>query len=47
MRFQTGLADSYLTKEQIKEVCPVAFKTAPTSSKVSSKYAMVNTETLS
>lgn len=46
MRFQTGLADSYLTKEQIKEVCPVAFKTAPTSNKVSSKYAMVNTETV-
>jgi hypothetical protein len=46
MRFQTGLADSYLTKEQIQSVCPVAFKTTPTSNKVSSKYSMVNTETV-
>lgn len=46
LHFPTTLADSYLTKDQIKNVCPVAFKTAPTSGKVSSKYCMVNTETV-
>jgi hypothetical protein len=46
MRFKTGLSDSFLTKEQIQTVCPVAFKTTPTSDKISSKYSLVNTETV-
>jgi hypothetical protein len=32
--FTTGL-DSYLTKDQVKALAPVAFATAPTSTKVS------------
>lgn len=43
--FNKGL-DSYLTKEQLKEVCPVAFKDAPTNPKVTDKYLFVNTETI-
>jgi hypothetical protein len=44
-KFSTGL-DSYLTKEQIKEVAPVVFATEPTSKSVSEKYLHVNTETV-
>lgn len=43
--FQKGL-DQYLTKEQLKEVCPVAFKDTPTNPKVTDKYLFVNTETI-
>ena len=43
--FNKGL-DSYLTKDQLKEVCPVAFKDAPTNPKVTDKYLFVNTETI-
>ena len=43
--FQKGL-DSYLTKEQVKEVCPLAFAEAPTNPDVSGKYLFVNTETI-
>jgi len=43
--FNKGL-DSYLSKDQVKEVCPVAFKTAPTNPKVTDKYLFVNTETI-
>lgn len=43
--FQKGLG-SYLTKEQVREVCPVAFKEAPTNPNVSEKYLFVNTETI-
>ena len=43
--FTTGL-DSYLTKDQVKALAPVAFATEPTSNKVSSKYLHVNTETI-
>ena len=43
--FGKGL-DSYLTKEQLREMCPVAFKDAPTNPKVTSKYLFVNTETI-
>ena len=42
---QKGL-DSYLTKEQVKEVCPLAFAEAPTNPDVSGKYLFVNTETI-
>ncbi len=44
-KFNTGL-DQYLTKEQVKELAPVAFATEPTSNKVSDKYLHVNTETI-
>ena len=44
-KFTTGL-DSYLTKDQVKALAPVAFATEPTSDKVSSKYLHVNTETI-
>jgi|TARA_R100000951_G_C2644918_1_gene182240 hypothetical protein len=43
--FNKGL-DSYLSKDQVKKVCPVAFKTAPTNPKVTDKYLFVNTETI-
>jgi len=43
--FNKGL-DSYLTKDQLKEVCPVVFKDAPTNPKVTDKYLFVNTETI-
>lgn len=43
--FSKGL-DSYLSKDQVKEVCPVAFKTAPTNPNVTDKYLFVNTETI-
>ena len=43
--FNKGL-DSYLTKDQLRELCPVAFKDAPTNPKVTDKYLFVNTETI-
>ena len=43
--FNKGL-DSYLSKDQLKEICPVAFKDAPTNPKVTDKYLFVNTETI-
>jgi len=43
--FTTGL-DSYLSKDQVKALAPVAFATEPTSNKVSDKYLHVNTETI-
>jgi len=43
--FNKGL-DSYLTKDQLKELCPVAFKDSPTNPKVTDKYLFVNTETI-
>ena len=36
----------YMTKDQLKEVCPLAFAEAPTNPKVSGKYLFVNTETI-
>lgn len=35
-----------MTKEQIKEVCPLAFKQVPTNPGLSNKYMMANTETI-
>ena len=37
---------SYMTKEQLMESCPLAFAQAPTNPKVSGKYLFVNTETI-
>lgn len=36
----------YMTKDQLKEVCPLAFAEAPTNPDVSGKYLFVNTETI-
>lgn len=44
-RFDKGL-NQRLTKEEIRQKCPVAFKEAPTNPEVSSKYLFVNTETI-
>jgi len=43
--FNKGL-DVYLTKEQVREMCPVAFETTPTNPNVSDKYLHVNTEVI-
>jgi len=43
--FNKGL-DSYLTKDQLQKICPVAFKEAPTNPNVTDKYLFVNTETI-
>jgi len=37
---------TYMNKEQLKEVCPLAFATEATNPKVSGKYLFVNTETI-
>ena len=37
---------SYMTKEQLKEVCPLAFVNQPTNPDVSGRYLFVNTETI-
>ena len=36
----------FMTKEQLKEACPLAFAQAPTNPDVSKKYLFVNTETI-
>ena len=43
--FNKGL-DSYLTKNQLRKICPVAFKDAPTNPDVTDRYLFVNTETI-
>lgn len=43
--FEKGLG-SYLSKEQLQEIVPVAFATEPTNPNVSNKYLHVNTETI-
>lgn len=40
------LADKFLTKDELKSICPAAFKTEPTNPKVSNKYVQANTETV-
>jgi len=42
-KFNKGL-DTYLTKDQLREICPVAFENAPTNPNVTNKYLFVNTE---
>lgn len=37
---------TYMSKEQLREVCPLAFAESPTNPKVSGKYLFVNTETI-
>ena len=43
--FEKGLG-SYLSKEQLQDMVPVAFAKEPTNPKVSKKYLHVNTETI-
>lgn len=43
--FNTGL-DTYITKDQLREICPLAFASEPTNPDVSKKYLFVNTETV-
>lgn len=43
--FQEGL-NNYLSKDEVRELCPVAFKETPTNPGVSEKYLFVNTETI-
>jgi len=38
--------ESYMTKEEIKEIAPLVFAEAPTNPDVSGKYLFVNTETI-
>ena len=38
--------ESYITKDQIKEIAPLVFADAPTNPDVSGKYLFVNTETI-
>lgn len=44
-KFTTQL-QSYLTKDEIKQMAPVVFADKPTNTNVSSKYLHVNTETI-
>ena len=44
-KFEKGL-DSYLSKDQLQEMVPVAFAKEPTNPNVSKKYLHVNTETI-
>lgn len=37
---------TYMDKEQLRELCPLAFAEAPTNPDVSGKYLFVNTETI-
>lgn len=37
---------SYMSKEELKKECPLAFANTPTNPKVSGKYLFVNTETI-
>lgn len=46
MRFSNSGLNEFLTMEQLKELCPSAFKTAPTNPKVTDKYVMANTATV-
>ena len=46
LRFNTTLAESYLTKEQIQKVAPLALAATPTNDKLSSKYLHINTENI-
>jgi len=46
LRFNTTLADTYLTKEQIQKVAPLALASAPTNDRLSGKYLHINTENI-
>lgn len=41
-----GTLQNFLTKDEIRKRCPLAFATSPTNDKVSDKYVMANTATV-
>lgn len=43
MSIKSGMYNSYLTEDELKNVCPVAFKTIPTNPNVSEKYVHATT----
>jgi hypothetical protein len=44
LRFENDKLNNFLSKEQLKSMCPTAFKTSPTNPKVSNRYVYANTE---
>lgn len=44
LRFENDKLDNFLSKEQLKSMCPTAFKTSPTNPNVSNRYVHANTE---
>lgn len=46
MGFNGTLAQHFLTEEEIRRACPLAYATAPTNKKVSDKYVLANTSTV-
>ena len=45
LSFKEG-EDTYMSKDQLREICPLAFAEAPTNPDVSIRYLFVNTETI-
>ena len=45
LSFKEG-EDTYMSKDQLREICPLAFAEAPTNPDVSKRYLFVNTETI-
>ena len=41
-----SLATKFMTKDELRKACPVAFKNNPTNPKVSDRYVQANTETV-
>ena len=46
MNFKVGQKDSYLSEEQLRDMCSLAFASTPTNPNVSGKYLHVNTKTV-
>lgn len=47
VRFQNdNVASTFMTEEQIRKVCPLAYVETPTNDKVSDKYVLANTATV-
>lgn len=46
MRFDNDQLNEFLTKEEVKRRCPVAFIESPTNPNLSTKYVQANTETV-
>ena len=46
LSFQDNKLTSFLTIEQLREKCPMAFKTTPTNPKVTERYVHANTQTV-
>lgn len=46
LHFSNNSLQNALSKDQLKELCPMAFKSAPTNPNVSEHYVQANTETV-